>query len=304
MTISEFIEELRQKEIELSFSGGKLNYSGPEEHITPELVNRLKSFKGKLIKHFWPHELSIMMPINTEGERTPLFIVHGDYANYAISECLCADQPVYGFFHPGSEGEPIRYKSVKDMAAMYLEKVLSVCPSGPFNLMGFSFGGILAFEMAVQLQKAGRSVPLLVLLDSVSPFAKEAIPEQPNLYMSIRKKIMRPVWVGFKRLIKLYICELYSFLNLQIPANRRADYIFVKYLSLVKKYSPDKFRGKMILFRTDENPSSSKNLGWDNLVDQIKLIELKGKHLEIFEDRKNKEIVQKEIKNSLELIPG
>ena len=50
MTITNFLLELKQKNIELSFHEGKIKYSGPEENITPELIEKLKSQKGKLIK--------------------------------------------------------------------------------------------------------------------------------------------------------------------------------------------------------------------------------------------------------------
>jgi len=96
--ISDFIEELRQKEIQVSFSAGKLNYCGPEDQLTSEVIEKLKKYKGKLLKYFWPQELAYLMPINTEGNKTPLFIVHGDKSNYIISDHLGPDQPVYGFF--------------------------------------------------------------------------------------------------------------------------------------------------------------------------------------------------------------
>ena len=84
MTLANFIEELNKKQINITFAGGKLKYSGPEENITPELIENLKGFKGRLIKHFWPKELGNLMPINPEGSKTPLFIVHGDNSNYII----------------------------------------------------------------------------------------------------------------------------------------------------------------------------------------------------------------------------
>jgi thioesterase domain-containing protein len=299
MTIKEFIEELRQKDIEISFSGGKLKYSGPEENITPDIIERLKENKGKLIKYFWPEELALVMPINTEGTKPPLFIVHGDYANYVISDHLGPDQPVYGFFHPGSEGEAIHFRNVEEMAKIYLDKLLRVAPSGPYFLMGFSFGGTLAYEMAAQLQRSGHSVPFLVLLDSISPLATEPIKWEKTLYLKIRKNILRPLRILLKRQLKLIVCECYALINKPIPAEKRADYIFIKYLKYTSRYKPLKFRGNILLFRTKENPNSKKYLGWETLTEEIRLVEIKGKHLEIFTDKENTEIVKTEIENYL-----
>jgi thioesterase domain-containing protein len=304
MIFKEFIEELHHKGIEVTFSAGKLKYSGPEEHITPELIEKLKQFKGKLIKHFWPEEFSNLMPINTEGKKIPIFIVHGDNSNYIISEYLGNDQPVYGYFHPGSEGEGIRYKSVEEMAKEYLNVLLAVCPSGPYYLVGFSFGGVLAFEMAVQLQKAGNKVPFLVIIDSISPIAQEPAEQYSNIFKAIRMKILRPVRRGLKRRIKLLICNIYILLNKPIPIERRSYYLWTRYAALTGRYSPANFDGDILLFRTTGNPSSDKYLGWDALVRNIKMIEIDGKHLEVFIGKNRTEILQKEIAKYLAYVNG
>lgn len=299
MEIKDFIEELHQKEIEVSFSAGRLKYSGPEEHITPELIENLKKYKGKLIKYFWPEEYSNLMPINTEGDKKPIFIVHGDNSNYIISEYLGEDQPVYGFFHPGSEGEGIRYKSVEEMAKAYLDVLLAVCPDGPYYLIGFSFGGVIAYEMAIQLQKAGNEVPFLVIIDSISPLAKEPVSWQGNIFKAIRLNILRPLRRGLKRKIKLLICNMYLMVNKPIPVNRRSYYLWTRYSTLNQKYSPANFNAEILLFRTTGNPSSDKYLGWITLVNDIRMIEMDGKHLELFKGKDKVETLQKEIEKYL-----
>jgi len=306
MAINELIEELHQKGIEVYFSAGKLKYSGPDENITPEILRKLKENKGKLIKYFWPQELSMVMPINTEGTRIPFFIIHGDYANYVISEHLGPDQPVYGFFHPGSEGEEIKYKSTNEMATVYVEKLLHVFPSGPFYLMGFSFGGTLAYEMSVQLLKAGYDVPVLILLDSISPLAKEPFKLQKGLIMIIRRNILRPIYSYSKVILKDFICELFILFGKPVPLKRRADYIANKYWRLTQSYSPEKIDSELLLFRTSENRSSCRYLGWETLAKEIRIVDLEGKHLEIFLNKNNTKIVQTEIetyiKNANKLI--
>jgi thioesterase domain-containing protein len=299
MIFSDLIEELKQKEIEISFSAGKLKYSGPDENITPELIENLKKFKGKLLKSFWPKELGNLMPINPEGNKIPLFVIHGDNANYLISEYLGANQPVYGFFHPGSEGEKIPYKSVKEMAKSYLDKVKSVNPTGPYYLIGYSFGGNLAFEMALQLQKEGKKVPLLVLLDSMCPSTKDKIIWEKGLFRILRKNFLGPVRRSVERFFKLLVCELYILKNVPIPVSRRTFYMWIKYLKLSGRYSPGKFDGNMLLFRTIGNPFSYKTLDWKNLVNNIKMIEIEGKHLDIFVGKERIELIQKEIEKYL-----
>jgi thioesterase domain-containing protein len=304
MIIKDFIEELHQKDIEVSFSGGKLKYSGPEEHITPEIIEKLKKYKGKLIKYFWPKEFTNLMPINTEGNKPPLFIVHGDNSNYIISDHLGPDQPVYGFFHPGSEGEEIRFKNVEEMARDYLDKVLTLWPAEPYYLIGFSYGGILAFEMSLQLQNAGHKVPFLVLIDSISPLAHEPVKPQCNFFQTIRINYLRPVRIKLKRRRKLLICKFYILLNKAIPVQRRKDYMYIKYINMARRYSPGKFEGDILLFRTTENPSSAKYLGWETLVNNIRMIEIDGKHLEIFIGKDRSDILKAEIEKHLTGVNG
>jgi thioesterase domain-containing protein len=302
MTFKEFLEELRQKKVEITFSGGKLKYSGPEENITPELVDKLKEFKGRLIKHFWPKELGNLMPINPDGNKVPLFIVHGDNSNYIISEYFGDDQPVYGFFHPGSDGEGIPFKSVEVMARTYLKRIIAVYPSGPYYLIGYSFGGVLAFEIAIQLQKSGKKVPFLALIDAISPVVYRSVKLQEGLFRRIRINILRPLRRKLKRDLKLLICNIYILRKKPIPAERRSYYLWTKYLNMTKKYRPLKFDGNILLFRTSENSFTHKLLGWENLAKDIKLIEIEGKHLEIFVGRDRTNILSTEIEKQLDII--
>jgi thioesterase domain-containing protein len=299
MQIADFIEELKQKGIKISYEAGKLKYCGPEEEITPGLIESLKENKGKLIKYFWPEDLNILLPINPEGNKIPLFVVHGDNGNYIISDYLGQDQPVYGFFHPGSEGERIVYKSVKQMASVYLEKILKVWPSGPYYLIGYSFGGVLAFEIAVQLQKMGKQVPFLGMIDSISPLVKEPLKWKGNPFTAIRMNILRPIRRGLKHKIKRLKCEPYLLLNKPIPFEWRSDYLMFRYKNLRNRYKPGRFNGKLLLFRATETSSSFRYLGWETLVDEINLIEIDGKHLDVFIGEERNEILRMEIEKHL-----
>jgi thioesterase domain-containing protein len=299
MAIIDFIDELRRKGIEISYSGGKLKYSGPEENVTPDLIEKLKANKGKLIKYLWPKELDILMPINPEGNLVPLFVIHGDNGNYIISDYLGPNQPVYGFFHPGSEGEKIPYKSVRHMSSVYLEKILTVWPEGPYYLLGYSFGGLLAYDMAVQLQKMGKRVPFLVFIDTVSPCAKEPFAWRGSLYKTIRLNILRPWRRGMKHKLMYWKCLSYIYRGKPVPTEKRSEYLRDKYISLFKNYKPEKFNGELLLFKASETATSFKYLGWDRSVDHIRLVEIDGKHLDVFVGEERNELLRTEIEKFL-----
>jgi pimeloyl-ACP methyl ester carboxylesterase len=110
----------------------------------------------------------ILVPIRPTGDGAPLFCVHGgegvglEYLQ--LSRCM-PDQPLYGVGPRGLRGEELP-GSLSDMAADYVAQIAAVQATGPYYLLGWSFGGVVAQEMAVQLREAGHQVAGLILVDS------------------------------------------------------------------------------------------------------------------------------------------
>jgi amino acid adenylation domain-containing protein len=118
-------------------------------------------------------ERSPLVRIRPEGERTPLFLVHpvgGDVLAYAaLARHLDPDQPVYGLRSRGLADGEEPAATVEEMAADYLRALREAQPAGPYRLGGWSMGGVVAFEMARQLESAGEAVETLALIDSYLP---------------------------------------------------------------------------------------------------------------------------------------
>ncbi|MET0647786.1 MAG: amino acid adenylation domain-containing protein [Pyrinomonadaceae bacterium] len=114
---------------------------------------------------------SSLVQLQGGGDRLPLFCVHpmgGEVLCYMeLARHLGREQPLYGLqsraFADGQEEAPHR---VEEMAANYLEAVREMQPRGPYHLAGFSFGGLVALEMARQLVAAGEEPGLLCILDT------------------------------------------------------------------------------------------------------------------------------------------
>ncbi|WP_254716792.1 type I polyketide synthase [Actinomadura sp. WMMB 499] len=106
-------------------------------------------------------------PLKATGSRRPIFIAHpagGTTACYRqLVELLGDDQPVYGLER--FEDAP----PVEERAARYVRHLLEAQPEGAFRLGGWSFGGVLAYETARQLEKAGREVEFVALFDAGLP---------------------------------------------------------------------------------------------------------------------------------------
>ncbi|MFE3826557.1 amino acid adenylation domain-containing protein [Streptomyces sp. NPDC059092] len=114
--------------------------------------------------------LATLLPLRTSGGRPPLFCVHpaGGLAwSYGgLLPHLDSDQPVYGLQTPNLDGAAPFPGSIEAMAAVYVAEVRAVQPQGPYHLFGWSFGGNVVQEMAVQLQEAGERVDLLTIADA------------------------------------------------------------------------------------------------------------------------------------------
>ncbi|HVR10053.1 MAG TPA: thioesterase domain-containing protein, partial [Thermoanaerobaculia bacterium] len=106
------------------------------------------------------------------GSRPPLFCVHpsggGVLCYVDLAYHLGADQPLYGLEAPGwsDGGEPL--DSVGEMASRYLAAVRRMRPQGPYCLAGWSFGGLVAHEMARHLCLQGEEVATLALFDTAT----------------------------------------------------------------------------------------------------------------------------------------
>lgn len=82
------------------------------------------------------------------------------------------ERPLYAFAAPGLNSDAPFFPALEEMASAYLREVRVMQPRGPYILGGYSFGGVVAFEMARQLHLAGELVDTLILLDSFAPSAR------------------------------------------------------------------------------------------------------------------------------------
>lgn len=118
-----------------------------------------------------------LVPIKPKGNKMPLYMVHGAGLNVLLFNTLASnmspDQPVYGLQAKGLNGIDEPLDNIEDIAAHYIAAIMEQNPSGPYALAGYSFGGIIAYEMARQLEALGKEVKMLAMFDTYayrSPF--------------------------------------------------------------------------------------------------------------------------------------
>ncbi|KAG0223369.1 hypothetical protein BGW42_005931, partial [Actinomortierella wolfii] len=120
-------------------------------------------------------ELGVLLPLKIRGTRSPLFCVHPGFGvswSYrGLVQYLHPEQPLYGLQARGLDGETPLAGSIEEMTLDYLDHIRKVQPSGPYNLLGWSFGGSVAHNIALELEKRGEKIQFLAILDSAASYS-------------------------------------------------------------------------------------------------------------------------------------
>jgi thioesterase domain-containing protein len=115
-----------------------------------------------------------LVSIQPQGSLPPFFCVHavgGNVFSYvSLARRLGLTQPFYALQARGLLGEQEPHMRIEEMATDYIYAIRTVQESGPYVLGGWSMGGLVAFEMACQLQQQGQQVALVALFDSITPY--------------------------------------------------------------------------------------------------------------------------------------
>ncbi|MFI0822682.1 thioesterase domain-containing protein, partial [Streptomyces sp. NPDC021098] len=128
--------------------------------------------------------LKVLLPLRANGARAPFFAMHPagglSWCYAPLTGIMPEEWPLYGLQARGLSEEGALPDSVKEMAADYVAQIRRVQESGPYHLLGWSLGGVVAHEMAVQLQEAGEEVAALVVLDAYPSVRLEQGVDQPE----------------------------------------------------------------------------------------------------------------------------
>lgn len=131
---------------------------------------------------------SILVPIQPKGSGQPFFCVHpvgGNVLCYVeLARALGQERPFYALQSPSSTAQ---LTGIEEMAALYVTEIRRVQSEGPYLLGGWSMGGLVAFEMARQLEAQGENTNLVVLFDTYPPRqSRKPIEDHDNLPLLAR----------------------------------------------------------------------------------------------------------------------
>jgi thioesterase domain-containing protein len=245
---------------------------------------------------------SALVPISPGGTRPPFYCVHavgGNVLTYAdLARRLGPDQPVYGLQAVGLDGLRPPHATLEEMGRHYAAEIRRFQPEGPYALGGTSAGGLIAYEVARQLEAAGYRVSLLALFDTYAP---GSIRRRPGI-SSFRFRLYRAIDRFLLHFENFLVAERFG----------KATYIAVKSRRLgielrnrwrrfrhvplppalqrvqnavsgaLRSYVPGPYGGLVTLFRANSRPRGydmDPTLGWSQLAARgVEVFDVPGYH--------------------------
>ncbi|WP_143660552.1 alpha/beta fold hydrolase, partial [Streptomyces sp. JHA26] len=233
----------------------------------------------------------VLLPLRKAGSRAPLFCVHpvsGLGWSYAgLLREVAAEHPVHVLQARGMAADEQLPRTLEEMAAEYVAHVRAVQPSGPYHLLGWSFGGVVAHAMAVQLQQAGEEVELLAMLDSYPAQHGETVPapsDEELLDALLKYAGAEPDPAG--PLTPSAAMELLSdqggmFGNFDADTLARVGRVTRNNMVIDSGHTPGSFDGEVLFFRAVEGrPETAPDVElWnDHLTEKMDVRELNCTH--------------------------
>ena len=274
---------------------------------------------------------SLLVPIQADGDKLPLFCVHGSDGNILIFKNLVnylgPTQPIYGLQPKGLDGKQAPQSRIEDIADSYIRQIRTIQPQGPYLLAGNSAGGVVAFEMAQQLKKQGQKVAMLALFDThgaiyYRPSSYRAWASQHfSRFLQLEPKKKLPYLLrGIKDRLEKITDKFHKIIGHSLPQVHKSSTPVViadnrtendKVISIAQRqalvnYIPQVYSGRVILFRSDEQPwwiTDDLELGWAGLAAEgLEIHAIPGDHSDIV--RANVKVLAEKLRAYLDAAQG
>jgi len=183
------------------------------------------------------------------------------------------------------DGVAVLPDRLEDLAAQYVEEMRGFQPEGPYHLLGLSFGGVIAFEMARQLAAQGQEVGMLALIDSYISRVKRRLPLR-----LMAANFMKLGPAEFVRRVKVRSQEMRE-RSQKAPYEPHIHHPWGVQDTLGDTYHPGTYAGKVIFFKALEvaltffRGFEPPELGWQKWVTGgVEIHEIKAGHIEMLEE--------------------
>ena len=281
----------------------------------------------ELASKFAPREAISATPANLSalhksGSKTPIFCIHGGDGGTLIyrqlAEGLDQDRPFYTLEAPALSGEGHIAPTIEETAKTYIEQILTVQSKGPYLIGGYCFGGIVAYEIAQQLKKAGEEIESLYLFDTDNPSVAPrylSLSERASRQWSENSdkswgsrvgKLSDRFREGIVNKLKTSGAKAAATVvtTTGMDAGAKLQTVIVReaHLKAMRRYTPKAYDGNVVLFTAEDQGDGviyPPHLGWEGYVHgELEVLPIPGEHITIFEEPHVRTLSQK-LKNAL-----
>ena len=245
--------------------------------------------QARLLREQQPDYSASLVAIQTKGEGLPFFCVHPGGGNVLcyreLSNHLGLEQPFYGIQSRGLLENQVPHRRIEDMAAYYIEDIRRVQADGPYLLGGWSMGGVIAFEMARQLEAKGQGVSLLALISPYLPTPEKAASrwDEVEFVTHFARNVDMPLdklKISTDELYKLDSEELLGYVlqraieaemvpqDVQLAEVRRLFEVFKANVEANENYRPQVSSQRITLFKSEKETVETPDgtMGWGALT--------------------------------------
>lgn len=183
----------------------------------------------------WSELVPIHLPASA-SQRPPFFMVHtfgGGVLTYApVIRAMGQDLPVYGLEARGLDGVTPPHTSIPEMAAAYVQAIRRLQPHGPYYLGGYCFGGVVAYEMACQLQQLGERTAFLAIIDGYAPAQTQTAVPFVTRWVNLLRNLpfwlrdflrlgRKNMWVNIRRRLRMIAAGLQAKVARRLKLHRQ-----------------------------------------------------------------------------------
>jgi amino acid adenylation domain-containing protein len=251
-----------------------------EQLFTHSTVRKLA--EALVSKSASPHR-GVVLSLQPQGSRPPVYCICGIQIYRQLAEHLGPDIPVHGVFLPWEEqiledSRDYADLTVEEMAQRYLRVIRKHQPSGPFSVLGLSFGGVLALEIARQCADSDDAPPLVAILD-MPPVEK-------------RGRFLMNIWLKCKQQSARLLARCWNLArtsqirDLRLPVEDKRSLL---YESAMQSHETRPYAaGRVLVFRATEcswgRIGRDPSLGWHQFIPAAETLDAPGDHLGILLD--------------------
>lgn len=240
--------------------------------------------------------VSSLVAMRAGGEKPPLFLIHGvdgDVARFeGLVKHLDFEQPVWGIKSQALLKSRVAFTRVEELARFYLADMRDRQPQGPYHILGFSFGGLIAFEIARLLHARGEHSGKLGMLDPrpMSPATRPpgagtpAAAPRRRWVAAHARKVCGPGGMAYAggKLRARSFRELYTLLDkLRQPIPRFLQRAYDVNWFAAARYVPGHLPAKLTIFQA---PGSASHERWSALADEVEVRTVSGSHESILSE--------------------